>query len=270
MAAISVNDRKALETLAPVERKIIELGLFPKITEGDPMDVTTEMIAIITTAFTRAGQKLPEDDGVTLALYADEFYSMLIEIFPRVTIAEVKEAMKAGVYGKAGKYYGLNPVSFLQFVEHYLFTEERKAAKKVFDRKSLLIAYEREVMTPAQKEDDDKAFINYLFSDHLKGQLLVDFIPSFVYDILVANDLLKLPREQKESFVDRAQSYITRLSKSNKLAGSRESFEDQLQTMNPDQTIITAAKQFAVFDFFETCKTEGKQTIFSKPNLISE
>src|SRR5438874_13549512 len=96
---LSPTNKVALQKLLPQQRKMIEAGLRPKVKELAPLKVVTDFVAIITTAYTIAGQK---PDEATLALYADELYNKLMETYPAITIDEVRAALRAGVYGEYG------------------------------------------------------------------------------------------------------------------------------------------------------------------------
>lgn len=266
---LTVVEVKALQALLKDERKIVELALLPKISELEPLDVITEFIEIISVAFTRSGQQTPQDKGVTLGLYAEEFYNELNDKYPRVTIAEVKEALRRGVYGEYGEYFGLNPKTFLNFVKRYLFSDQRSEAKRLFNEKKLRLNYSSVQMSPEQKELDDKEFTNHLFRHYLKGCLLVDYIPPFIYYFITSQGLLKLDKKQKQEYIEKGKSYVTRLSNSNKLTGSRETVKDHFAQLDPDNSAKTSAMQFSVLDFFENCKKEGKETIFSIPKLLA-
>src|SRR5688572_29601492 len=87
---VSQVDKEAMKNLIPAEKKIIEAALQPKINQQPALTVVQDFVTLITAAYTRAGFKMP--DATTVALYADEFYNELLERYPNVTLAEVKEA----------------------------------------------------------------------------------------------------------------------------------------------------------------------------------
>lgn len=266
---ISAIDRKAVENLLPGETKIIQAGLMPKISEQPAVDVVLMFNSIISTAYTRAGYKMP--DEATLALYADEFYSSLIEKFPRVTIPEVKEALKEGVYGEYGEFTGLNPKTFIQFIKGYLFSKDRAEAIKQFESKRQYLKAQIE-LSPEQKEQFNKDFINDQYNDFRSGKLIADFIPSFLYEFLEQQGKIKLTIDEKRKIKDRAQSYFKRLKTSKRYKGNARSIGDELaayvQGRDEDLTIKNISKQFAVFDFFEAQAKTGTETIFPKQKLL--
>jgi hypothetical protein len=262
---VSPIDRKASESLLPGERKIIEAALQPKINDQPPVDVVTTFIALITQSYTRAGYKMPDEN--TLALYADEFYQSLLEKYPRVTIAEIREAFKAGVYGEFGEFTGLNPKTFMQFIKGFLFSNDRKEAIRLFESRRSVLSTLR-ALSPEEREATNKEYCNLLFEDHKKGSLVADFIPAFIYDFLEQQGKIKLTLDEKKKINERAKSYFTRLKTSKRYKGNMRSIGDELaayvQSRDEEVTIKNISKQFAVVDYFETQAKAGVQTIFEK------
>jgi hypothetical protein len=262
-------DRAAMQNLLPVEKKMIEAALQPKINEQPALDVVNIFVSIVTTAYTRAGYKMPDID--TLALYADEFYTSLLEKFPRVSIPEVREALKEGVYGEYGEFTGLNPKTFMQFIKGYIASNTRKEAVKQFESKKLFLIAQRE-LTPDERDKYNKDFVNDLFADHIKGTLVADYVPSFIYDVLENLGKIKLTLDEKRKINERAKSYFTRLKTSKRYKGSANRIGDELtafiQTRDEEITIKTISKQFAVVDFFEEMVKAGSKTIFPNPKLL--
>ena len=274
VSSLSPVDRKAVELLLPTERKIIEAGLLPKINAGEPVNVVTTLIAIISTTYSRAGQQI---DDATLALYADELYNALVEKFPRVTIAEVKEALKQGVYGEYGKYYGLNPVTFMNFIKSYLSDEERKEAQRNFENKQLrLSAPVLEPMTQEQKAKDDREFVNYLFEQYRNRRLRNISFPVNAYDILASNDAMPLTADRKHRLLRKAKGIrtkqifdeitIQRNSKRDLPAGTLSELLDRFANGKEPQEekdgVKAIAKKLAVLYFFARINVNGWKTIF--------
>lgn len=265
----SAIDLAAMKSLLPAEKKMIEAALQPKIADQNPEDVEISFIAIISTAFTRAGYKMP--DSATIAIYAEELNSSLLDKFPRVSIPEVREALKEGVYGEYGEFTGLNPKTFMQFIKGYIASEARKEAVKQFHSKRLYISQTRN-LSESEREVYNKEFVNELYADHLKEKLVSDYIPAFIYDFLENQGLIKITLHEKQKINERAKQYFTRLKSSHKYKGNTKSIQDEMkayiQNRDEDLTIKNISKQFAVFDFFEQCKKDRKTTIFSIPKLL--
>ncbi len=254
-------DNIALNTLLPEQRKIIEAGLQPKIKAQPPVDVVLALNGLITGTFTRAGFKVP--DSKTLALYADETYSELMLRYPGVTIPEVQEALKQGVYGEYGEFIGLNPRTFLQFVKAYLFAESRKEAMKQFEE-SRGKHVEEKKLSPEEKEQSNREFVNILYQDHKDGKLIFYFIPLFLFDFLESTGKLKLSLEEKKAIEERAAKFVEgqqeQPTKQPRTIGSR--LKQFLQGNNNKQTIIMLSKQIAIVDLFEANIKANAETIF--------
>lgn len=257
-AAIARNEL-ALSSLTPSERSIIEAALERKIKNITPVEVVNELLTILSTIYTIAGQK---SDPATLALYADELYQKIITTYPNVTVQEIRTALKKGVYEEYGEYYGLNIKTFVLFIRSYLFSEERKAAKDIFESKRLEVPVE--AFTPEQKEQTKKEFVNNLYSDFRKGKLIVDFIPSYLCGFLEEKRMIVLSNKEKLEIKNRARSYYNRLT-------TQERFQVQLsrmaasavrETNEPEIRITNIARQFAIYEFFERCSSQGASKVF--------
>lgn len=258
LPAVSPVSQAALERLMPEHRLIISAALQPKIKELPALDVVTEFTSIITAIYTVAGQQ-PETKA--LALYADEFYSKLMETYPAVSIEEVRAALRSGVYGEYGDFFGLNPKTFIQFVRAYLNTEQRKEARAEYESKRLEICYSTE-LPQAEKEEQNKDFVNLLYKDFLNSKLLTDYIPAHLFDFLEQQKTVHLTNNEKKAIKERAKAYYLRLQHSPKMAEIGEITPTYLRGTDTKLMTRIISKQFAVFDFFERCKLEGKQTIY--------
>lgn len=263
LAVISPVSMKALQSLTKSEQKIIKAALAPKVKELPGETVEGELATVITTVITIAGQQA---DDATVFIYAGELYEKLLEDFPNVSIDEIKTALRAGVYGEYGEYYGLNPKNFYNFVKQYIFSEERKEAKKVFEQKSLLIE-NTILITPEIKNQNSKDFVNLLFSDYLADNLLVDFIPVYIYRFLKNEGLLLLTDQEREQIKDLAEKYYTRFSVSKRTQVTDRTIKDVMaspgfQGVDKEHAIDTYSKKFAVYQFFEASKNNDKKIIF--------
>ena len=101
--------------------------------------------------------------------------------------------------------------------------------------------------------------------------LLTDFIPAYVFDFLEESKVLVLTVEQRLAISERAWAYYTRFVSNQKTKG-RIGIEITGFLGNTDPKLIVRilSKQFAVNDFFEQCKAEGKEIIFPGTKLLSE
>ena len=121
----------ALKTISPESAVIAKLALAPKIGNITPVMAITGLLNAIRDATTFAGQEI---DSGTQALFATEVYEWTVAKHPEITVDEMREAMRAGTYGEYGEYYGLNPKSFIQFIEGFITSEKRRLALLEFEK----------------------------------------------------------------------------------------------------------------------------------------
>jgi hypothetical protein len=273
---ISESDNKAFSMLLPQQQKFINAALQPKIADIEPMKCIEALIAIITTAYTIAGQQLPADNGKTLAIYADEFYSTICLKFPRVTLEEVRTALRAGVYDEYGDYYGLNPKSFLFFLKSYLFSIERKEAAKIFQQKQLIAALPVSALPPEQKDRDDKDFINFLFEQYKKKQMRSLIVPEEAYNILKrtgaisysADIMRKIKRKArririKQLYDEKTAKLIDGLDvTANKIGQTVDLFAAGNEPTDEKDLVKIIARKIAVLYFFAQCNVGKMENIF--------
>lgn len=258
--------QNVLVNLVPAAQKICIAALQQKISDIAPINVVDQFSAIITGVYTIAGQ---QPEASTLALYIDEFYTKLSETYPAITIDEVRAALRNGVYGDYGKYYGLNPQTFLSFVKSYLFSDERKEALKLFEGKKHLLS--EVILTDSEKEKSNEDFINILYESFLNDKLLSDFIPCYLFRFLWDRKLIVLSNDEKKIIKAKADSYHIRLMSANRTASLLMRIPAvSLVPDNVDLSRRNIAKQFAIYEFFENQRSLGKTTIFSDPLLLTE
>lgn len=252
---------KALEGMMPVQQRYLQAALLPKVKDLEPLNVVNELITIITTTYTIAGQK---PDESTLAIFADEFYTRVKEKYPAATIEEIRNALRAGVYGEYGDFFGLNPKTFFGFVNSYMHTAERITAIKEFEAKRLSVYHSQQIETTfEEREQATKDFVNFLFNDFLESRLVTDYIPVYIYDFLESKQMIKLSIEEKQSVFNRAANYHRSLSGSGKLTSKLKEVLNCFKVSAEEKTIIKIiAKQLSVNDFFEKSKGENKVKIF--------
>ena len=60
----------------------------------------------------------------------NELTDNIIKYHPSIRLNEIPEAIAQGIRGRYGEYYGLSVVTFLKFIEQYLFSEKRTGLVK--------------------------------------------------------------------------------------------------------------------------------------------
>ncbi|SHN42284.1 hypothetical protein [Chitinophaga sp. CF418] len=244
---------KAAEVLAPERRKMVEAGLSAKIIDREQEEVETELITIITSTYSIAGQKA---DPGTLAIYASEFYGRLIEVYPRVTIDEIRQALRNGVYDEYGEYFGLNVKTFIFFIRSYINSDARRKAVEEWSA-----SRERLSESLPDERKNIRASANYsneLYFLFLAGKLEFDLIPAFLYDFMSRVGIL-----QDELNVTRAGSYYYTVLNNDRSRFVANILHDGKERERKS-AIIMVAKQFAIWDFFQRCKDWRRRAIFLK------
>jgi hypothetical protein len=86
------------------------------------------------------GRKIESDDAVT---YAGAFAQDLINEFYYLDTLEIKLILNAGVRGKWGEWFGLNPLTFYNWTVAYIGSDERAA----------YLRKKREIIPPSRQLD---------------------------------------------------------------------------------------------------------------------
>lgn len=247
---------KAAEVLAPERRKMIEAGLSAKIIDREQEDVETELVTIVTSTYSIAGQKA---DPGTLAIYASEFYCRLMEVYPRVTIDEVRHALRNGVYDEYGEYFGLNVKTFIFFIRSYMNSDARRKAVEEWSASRALLS---EPVPDERKNMRASAnYSNELYFLFLAGKLEFDLTPAFLYDFLVRVGVLK-----DELDLTRAGTYYHTTLNQDRSRFIANIIHDGKEKERK-AAIVIVAKQFAIWDFFQTCKDWRRRVILLKYTL---
>ncbi|WP_153799057.1 hypothetical protein [Foetidibacter luteolus] len=251
-AALTVPNTQVVQYLPPTDRKIVQAALQPQIRQLQPGIVLNDLITILTSIYTIAGQK---SEPQTLALYAEAFYVKLAESFPMITLEEIKTALTKGVFDEYGEYFGLNVKSFVFFVRSYLESATRKLAFEQHDKiKARLQEYRP---TPQEVAEITKQYINELYCDYLNGKLRVDFIPAHYYDYLLSLGLVSPVLDRT-----RALLHYTTNIETNKLRFIRPEHINE-EDASKESALHSIARRFAIVDMFRKLKLNEKESAFN-------
>lgn len=248
---IALTNSMALEHLLPAERKIVEAALAPRICEVPREQVEGELINILITIYTIAGQKA---DAPTLAIYVQEFYGKVMEVYPRITIEEIRLALRKGVYEEYGEYYGLNVKTFFYFIRQYIESEQRKQAGESFQAKRKLLAEPKTSFEDNVRECVD--YTNELYSRFLNNDLEFNFLPGFIFDFLLFKGLIPATLD-----LTRARIYYSEYLDRDKSRFLHAYMIPDGKEKERETGVKIVAQQMAVWDYFSLCKAVKQNTI---------
>lgn len=258
----------ALHKLEPAQAEIIKSALAPKLSQVSTVDATSRMIEIFGAAFENSGQ---DASNVSLAAHAVETYDWLIRLYPEVTLDEISAAIRAGVYDEFGKYYGLNPKSYVFFVREYLQSEKRKLAKLAFE--SAKASTKPDPSEPT--ENDFKRFVNIDYEAFKRGgaESILFNVKNYIFLRRVGELRLK-SREAWISWLFQAKNrrmwVETQRAKNKGDLSTLNAFSKLYETFEQNGTLPMTEFRAIVFEcrrmrymrFFEVRQKAGEEKIF--------
>lgn len=248
----------AAEQLPDLKRKFINAALTKKIEEIASIDVQSELIKIILSAYTISGQKA---DDSTVAVNAIELHSRIMEVYPKATVEEIRTAIRAGIYDEYGEYFGLNVKSFMFFIRSYFTSQSRAAAIEEWNRKREVLNQEQQ--DPNVIRSDCARYINKLYRSYCSNNLDFDLIPAFVYDFIHRECSEIPPLDQGRAAV----YYHTNIDQDKTRIVSK--LINNAYSRDKAAGILHVAKQFAIQDYFKLCRSRKWPVIFFKTAFIS-
>lgn len=207
LALAPANNRTL--ALMPTETKdVISAALLPGIRSVEPAQAVSDLVTIVGVITTIAGQKI---DDNTLEIYVEEFYNQLLKDkrLSALSIEEIRTALRSGIYGSYGKYFGINPLSLYQFCKAYYFSEERTEALAKFEEKRLLLSSSQD-LTPQQRAESKQRLTNIQYADFLAGRLIVEMVMPLVFEYLEQTGKISLPRSEKDRIKQIARGIYAR------------------------------------------------------------
>ena len=148
----------------------------PNVLNAVKEDLFKVVNASIAKCYADLNFKVPEDASYLV----NEVTDSIMERFPSVRIAEVPVAFANGIRGKYGEYFGLCVVSFEQFIQGYLESDDR--VKLVQDKNRLQIE-EKSEPTANEKFDTAKQLVVDAY-EKVKADKSVGITATTVYTFL--------------------------------------------------------------------------------------
>lgn len=191
----------------------------------------------------------------------------ILEKFPQLRLHEIPIAFANGIRGKYGEYFGLSVVSFEQFLQGYLDSDERL---KLAEQKAFISHQLEEKTKPTVEEQFNTS--KFVVLDALQRKISlgsVSRLGNVVYSFLNRIKLLDFSSEEKYDFLsDALTESINELTKKLSLEldpFKRVKIQSHLTYLNNAQEknepvpaaeyeiVSTKAKQLTVESFFNAC-----------------
>ena len=175
----------------------------PRIKDAKYSDLANYLAKVIGIVFAIRSTEIDPDN---IQYMARELARSVWERFPGISVAELGIALDKGVKRDYGDYFGLNVVTFLDWVRAYFYSTERKIA--VSEKNQLALPPKT---VPTEKEFEELRRKNTISMFELYkhyGVLIGD--PSYPFAYLESRGTLKLTREEKLSIFEEAKKIASK------------------------------------------------------------
>ncbi|RAJ00445.1 hypothetical protein LX64_04151 [Chitinophaga skermanii] len=198
----------------------------------------SKLIDAMTMAYSIAGQKA---DASQLAIQCGELIERILEEVPRLTVDEVKIALRNGVYDSYGDYFGLNLKTFMFFIRSYIRSEMRSKAIADYKHHLNLILPKEEISLDEKNEESNEQMISFLREKYRAGTLDFDFIPTYIVDYLIRANKITAPLD-----LEKAKTYY--------YTSYREPFsiiKINISGKELEGKIVAIAKQYLLLEYIK-------------------
>lgn len=162
---------------------------------------TTHIYMLITSTYIKCGQIIESDKvATTTALFLEE-----LEDYEYLTIKEINKAFKDGYKGHYGKYYGLNVLTFITWIEYYIKNVRMDELAK--NRLTEPILAPLPEITESTKEEILKSGCIRLFNAY-KDTGAVEPGSLYLFDFLESKSIINLTEKEISANNKRAYSKL--------------------------------------------------------------
>lgn len=175
----------------------------PRIRDTKYSDLTNYLAKVIGFVFAIRSAEIEPNN---IQYMTRELARAVLERFPGISIAELGIALDKGVKRDYGDYFGLNVVTFLDWVRAYFYSPERKIA--VSEKNQLALPPKT---VPTEKEFEELRRRNTISMFEMYrhyGVLIGD--PSYPFAYLESKKTLNLSREEKLAIYEEAKDIATK------------------------------------------------------------
>lgn len=221
--------------------------LSPVIVKIEQKTFRTFVYMLITQTYIKCGQPI-EADKITafLPLFLEE-----LEDYPWITITELTQAFKRGYKGDYGKYYGLNILTFINWIKSYVEFDRQEELRNLKVVKEL----------PAKiVSEEDSIFILCCgvircFNEFFETGI-IPYSNFYIYDFLKDHELIPTDDKFNDGIMLFAAEEIalTYNPKNARNYKQKENFKQQIKNIsNPDDSVMKLKfKEIALRVHFDT------------------
>ena len=233
----------------------------PKIKTIPTPPVYNALVVMIAHLYTLRGQKPEAGD---LKFQAAELEAEIRNSYSWLSLEEVRIALDNGVKKKYGEYFGLNVITYLDWIRAYNESEARRKAKQEAEAAKLPPPRPK---TPEEIEEETRQGIlslYYLWSNDSPLKWCPD--PEDDYDYLLKAGAINPTDDDKTRAIEYAKEKIRRLSadrdRRQNRSGSLNTIsniinkykEGDMQDPVSERAVIKYAKAQIIFEFFASLK----------------
>lgn len=225
----------------------------PSIRHNSDEEIFQVILMSLAKSYTDLGWEQPKQKDKDYL--ANELADTIPRRFPSIRLHEIPKAFANGIRGKYGKFFGLNVVSFENFIEAHLTCESREQLAKLI---------------PAMPEKTKKPDLNTRFSiakgnaikafDHLSCGKDIQLSALVVYNFLDEIGVISFDNQDKWGFIKDAVEYLEKdlLKKSRETTNEIRRIDIQRQLVavkngEAVELIRNMGRRFALYSFFNSC-----------------
>lgn len=226
----------------------------PKVLDSAPVEVATVVMQAIQYGCLFSGQMKPinETDLTITTKFSTDY---IVSSCPTIRLSEIQIAIRDGLLGDFGDYYGINAATIIKFIKAHVKREKRVLLLSEMNIKEKL---QPEELTPEQLESiAQKAYLDCL--ENFKTTGVIEDAGNAIYDWLVRTKKMSpTVKEKNEALNEVKKVEIERLLKeqaSEAKKGNRQDvkrIKDQVERITQNNaSVISLAKKKLLSDHFK-------------------
>ena len=192
----------------------------PRIKDIKPVELYNQLVTSIGFVF---ALKSTETDPDKVQFMARELAKAVLVRFPGLSIGEIGISLDKGVKRDYGDYFGLNVVTFLDWIRSYYYSAERKEAlaqKKVLALPPVS-APSSETLERRRRGNACLTFEKFRQSKCLIGD------PTFLYAYLEDKGIIDLSRSEKLEIYEEAKRKVTGMKSNERIETRSDKITNQ-------------------------------------------